>query len=912
MRRIPLLLPLFLVAPLASQEISEQPTDSLRPSRSLPWSATIFDRRDLRSHPSRTLEGIMTLSPGVTRVNSNIHVRGSRAGEIEYRFGGISALDRWTNTNSVPFIPEMLEEVTVHTGAYGPELGSFGGGVVDMRLREAGDAFSVEATYLTDDFAKPGEQFLNTLSYGWTTAVVTLGTPLPFETRLFVAGEISRQANRQPMYLESIDMTLVKDAWYYPTYLPPPVPFSISRNHVPSQSAEQSVFQWNLSSKAFGPELTFFGSVSAGRKRDVTWPTAVTNYYRQRRIPWLEENATLAAVRVTENLSKWLRLSGSISYARRRTFTSDPDFGESWRSYADSAANASKGYSEFRTRYYGPNQYSAIAMFLFEHASAPSNNYRREASDVWKVNLRSEVSVVDSWKVTLAGDAEWWTLRSFAVARISGLEWLDYNQDGVADRTFSSPEQERVLTKRNLSITNFGYSFMGEETDEGIDAPRRPFIASASVNNEWHDGPFTISAGLRAQWFELDMPSIPNVLNPDGSGYSIDPIYDFNLDVLQEDKLTRTVVESYALPRIAIHYAAAGGRLFASHGSFVEVLPHQQLQLDNMTLSRLVSPYSAVGYHLGGPVPTFTVHASRSTQTEVGAEQQLARGLQSKLLLYHKTLSQQVQFGRIPWSTEYQYSSTSQLIAFINPGESSVTGVDVGLTAQPVSNVEISLLYAWSVAEGSGSSPRSNWIYVTDEYFWRTSRPPLILRPLTYQRSHRVIGTFSMKPEEGSILHGWDVRVNAVVESGSPYTRENPLGILGCATVWNMGVRSLVDPRVSDPIEPLNASRTPWISTIDLSMSYSATLGPVTITVFALVTNLLDTKNVLNVYPRTGSPNSDGWLESRFAPSYVTIPQYEQFYRWVNLQNRWAYMSATGNDTYGPPRQIRIGARVGL
>jgi hypothetical protein len=79
-----------------------------------------------------------------------------------------------------------------------------------------------------------------------------------------------------------------------------------------------------------------------------------------------------------------------------------------------------------------------------------------------------------------------------------------------------------------------------------------------------------------------------------------------------------------------------------------------------------------------------------------------------------------------------------------------------------------------------------------------------------------------------------------------------------------------------------------------------------------MVTNLLDTKNIINVYPRTGSANADGWLESTVARNYLSIPQYETFYRIINQQNRWAYMSATGNDLYGTPRQVRFGVRVGI
>jgi hypothetical protein len=172
----------------------------------------------------------------------------------------------------------------------------------------------------------------------------------------------------------------------------------------------------------------------------------------------------------------------------------------------------------------------------------------------------------------------------------------------------------------------------------------------------------------------------------------------------------------------------------------------------------------------------------------------------------------------------------------------------------------------------------------------------------------------NVTPDENSPIHGFDLRAIATIESGTPYTREQGGHYtLGSSSVWMFGVRSLQDVRTQRLVEPTNASRTPWIATVDLSFSYEFLVGPARLTVFTLITNLFDTKNVLNVYPKTQSPSTDGWLSSEFVPNYVeAFPQYEQFYRAINLQNRWAYMSVTGNDIYGTPRQIQVGARVAL
>ena len=82
------------------------------------------------------------------------------------------------------------------------------------------------------------------------------------------------------------------------------------------------------------------------------------------------------------------------------------------------------------------------------------------------------------------------------------------------------------------------------------------------------------------------------------------------------------------------------------------------------------------------------------------------------------------------------------------------------------------------------------------------------------------------------------------------------------------------------------------------------------LTLYVNVLNVFNTKNVLNVYPTTGAANDDGWFANVLAAPYLQTPGYEQFYRDINLKNRWAYMSATGNDIYGTPRQVQFGLRV--
>jgi hypothetical protein len=157
--------------------------------------------------------------------------------------------------------------------------------------------------------------------------------------------------------------------------------------------------------------------------------------------------------------------------------------------------------------------------------------------------------------------------------------------------------------------------------------------------------------------------------------------------------------------------------------------------------------------------------------------------------------------------------------------------------------------------------------------------------------------------------------------SGHNFTKIAEPQNLGQATAWRIGVRALEDSRSRNPVEPINASATPWVFNVDLTWNKVFYLNMFNIEIYANVLNLFNTKQVLNVFPTTGTPNDDGWLKSPFAESYKALPNYEAFYRAINLDNRWAYTRVNtigggglggqaGNDLFGQPRQIRLGAKI--
>lgn len=85
---------------------------------------------------------------------------------------------------------------------------------------------------------------------------------------------------------------------------------------------------------------------------------------------------------------------------------------------------------------------------------------------------------------------------------------------------------------------------------------------------------------------------------------------------------------------------------------------------------------------------------------------------------------------------------------------------------------------------------------------------------------------------------------------------------------------------------------------------------------YVYVHNLLNRKNIINVYYRSGSADDDGYFtDENFN---ITIEgaarmygeNHVLLYEYVNLNHRQHYWRTQGGDLFGHPREIRFGLEV--
>ncbi len=165
---------------------------------------------------------------------------------------------------------------------------------------------------------------------------------------------------------------------------------------------------------------------------------------------------------------------------------------------------------------------------------------------------------------------------------------------------------------------------------------------------------------------------------------------------------------------------------------------------------------------------------------------------------------------------------------------------------------------------------------------------------------------YRFAPEtESAILRGLGLSALLTFDSGHPFTLGEGKGD---------GTGSLEgDNRNRQPIQALNSSSTPWTYQVDLKIDKSFSItDKLRANVYLFVINLLDTKNITNVFLRTGSASDDGYLSDPLLGGTQKSYQredYEAMYRAINIDYYQGYQTNVGV-LYGPPRQIRLGIQL--
>jgi hypothetical protein len=308
-----------------------------------------------------------------------------------------------------------------------------------------------------------------------------------------------------------------------------------------------------------------------------------------------------------------------------------------------------------------------------------------------------------------------------------------------------------------------------------------------------------------------------------------------------------------------------------------------------------------------GYIANPNLKSQRVISYEIGYEQALSKSSRFKISMLYREERNLIQLEQIFFAYPVQYTtfgnsdfSTNKSFSFeyeLRPRKRN--------SEQKSGNSKIMLNYMLQFAEGTGSSPTSSaTIAATDLKY---------IFPLDFEQRHTFFATWDYRYKSGADYNGpkigkFDVLANTGMNltltafSGSPYTRKlNPGGI---GTSFQSGVTE----------GSINGARLPWSYRFDVRFDRDITIGGKTkgegkaktkaynLNVYVRVQNLLNTQNILSVYPATGSPTDDGFLTLQNSQGLGLLGLYPDSYSQLydlRMQNPF---------NISRPRRIFLGA----
>lgn len=348
------------------------------------------------------------------------------------------------------------------------------------------------------------------------------------------------------------------------------------------------------------------------------------------------------------------------------------------------------------------------------------------------------------------------------------------------------------------------------------------------------------------------------------------------------------------MPRIAFSFPISDEAVFFAHYDVLTQRP-------NAGQSRLDLTGYAFLENTGDIITNPDLRPTKTIDYELGFQQVLSKSSSLKLAAFYRELRDQIQIRNVAeaWPRAYR--------TFDNFDFGTVKGFSATFDLRRTGNVWMRASYTLQFADGTGSGPTTGISLIN------AGLPNLrTIAPLDFDQRHRIQTTVDFRYGGGKDYNGpilfdkpifqrTGINVVNILGSGTPYSRSS--------FVINEGA-GVGNYRLDGS---LNGARLPWQFTSDIQVDRDIPLSfggkdgdkarSANLNIYLLVTNLLNTRNIVNVYRATGSPDDDGFLAA---------PQYQAE---IAVQNdpaafRDLYTAKVQNPfNFGAPRTIRLGVR---
>lgn len=351
------------------------------------------------------------------------------------------------------------------------------------------------------------------------------------------------------------------------------------------------------------------------------------------------------------------------------------------------------------------------------------------------------------------------------------------------------------------------------------------------------------------------------------------------------------------MPRISFSFPISDDALFFAHYNVLSQRPTGG-RLNLIDYYFLVSRGTEL---LDNP----NLKPEKTIDYELGFQQKLTNSSSLAISGFYREIRDQIQSFRFTGAYPTTYYS------YYNLDFGTVKGLTVTYDLRRTSNARVRASYTLQFANGTGSNPE------TARALIQSGQPNLRnLIPLDFDRRHAINLSLDYRYGEGAQYNGprtsrtikgtdqvktinWleNAGFNVMIfgGSGTPYTKS--------AIIYQVGGTGQIQGS-------FNGARLPWQFRIDARVDKDFSLKATRkdgerremyLNVYLRVNNVLDSKNIMNVYQATGNPDDDGFLAAAQFQNQINSQRDSQAYRDLYA------IRINSPFNYSLPRMIRLG-----
>ncbi len=415
------------------------------------------------------------------------------------------------------------------------------------------------------------------------------------------------------------------------------------------------------------------------------------------------------------------------------------------------------------------------------------------------------------------------------------------------------------------------------------------------------------------RWYNSEGKEVsdPSLLSPDGkiNPYLKDPDFasknGFSVNAFKD-----YVPQINVMPRAAFSFPISDVANFFAHYDVLTQRPsgsNNPYSGSNLDMRFDPTPYYFINSLPQNPfITNSNLKPERTIDYELGYNQVLneKKNAALKITAFYREMRNQISLQTINQAYPKTYYT------YVNRDFGTVKGLSLEFDLRRTGGVSLTANYTLQFADGSGSGANSGANLAS------TGQPNLrVTLPLDYDQRHNITLNFDYRFGEGKDYKGpqynrtkgdatqtvqifKNVGANLIfhIASGTPYTRYQAAAPQG-------GKSSISGS--------LNGANVPWQFRTDfrLDKNIELTWGKkdsdkkktANLNIYLQVLNLLNTRNILNVYNFTGNPDDDGYLASTLGQTTINTTINSSAF----IDQYQIYSNKSSN--YARPRTIRIG-----